>query len=110
MYARMLRLEEYDVLTALDAQAGFGQLETGSPDAIILDLRMPDVDGIAFLTRLRAMDRYRHTPVAVITGDYAVDDRVGRQLQELEAELYYKPLWLDDLVGVAQRLLPSRNS
>ena len=74
-------------------------------DAIILDLRMPLVDGLGFLRKLRASDDHRGIPVAIVTGDYFLDDAVSAELQELGAELRFKPLWLEDLVGLARNLL-----
>ena len=76
-----------------------------SHDAIILDLRMPLIDGLGFLRRLRAQDDHRATPVAIVTGDYFLDDSVSAELRELGAELRFKPLWLEDLVGLARNLL-----
>ena len=66
---------------------------------------MPLVDGLGFLRRLRAFDDQRDTPVAIVTGDYFLDDTVSNELQELGAELRFKPLWLEDLVGLARTLL-----
>ena len=104
-FARMLRLEGYDVRTAMNAETGLREADKSHPDAIILDLRMPLVDGIGFLRRLRARDEQRDTPVAIVTGDYFLDDQVSAELRELGAELKFKPLWLEDLVGLARHLL-----
>lgn len=104
-FARMLRLEGFRVDTAVNAETGLRQAERGHPDAIILDLRMPLLDGLGFLRRLRAQDDQRDTPVAIVTGDYFLDDSVSNELQELGAHLRFKPLWLEDLVGLARTLL-----
>jgi DNA-binding response OmpR family regulator len=104
-FARMLRLEGYQVRTALSAEKGLAEAEATRPDAIILDLRMPLVDGLGFLRRLRSHDDQRETPVAIVTGDYFLDDSVSNELLELGAELRFKPLWLEDLVGLARNLL-----
>jgi DNA-binding response OmpR family regulator len=104
-FARMLRLEGYDVHTASTAELGLTQAEQRHPDAIILDLRMPLVDGLGFLRRLRTFDDQRQTPVAIVTGDYFLDDSVSNELRELGAELRFKPMWLEDLVGLARTLL-----
>jgi CheY-like chemotaxis protein len=104
-FARMLRLEGYDVVTALDAQAGLREVEAFQPDAVLLDLRMPHMDAVAFLRQLRARTGLRHTPVAVVTGDYFVDDGIERELRDLESHLYFKPLWLDDLVRITAWLI-----
>ena len=104
-FARMLRLEGYQVRTAINAENGLREAEDCHPDAIILDLRMPLVDGLGFLRRLRAHDEQRSVPVAIVTGDYFLDDAVSNELRELGAELRFKPLWLEDLVGLARNLL-----
>jgi len=104
-FARMLRLEGYQVHTAITAENGLREADAARPDAIILDLRMPLVDGLGFLRRLRAIDIHRNVPVAIVTGDYFLDDAVSAELRELGAELRFKPLWLEDLVGLARNLL-----
>jgi two-component system OmpR family response regulator len=107
-FARMLRLEGYQVRTAMTAEKGLAEAEQSHPDAIILDLRMPLVDGLGFLRRLRAQNDQRSVPVAIVTGDYFLDDTVSNELRELGAELRFKPLWLEDLVGLTRNLLRSR--
>jgi two-component system OmpR family response regulator len=104
-FARMLRLEGYQVRTALTAEAGLEEARASRPDAIILDLRMPILDGLGFLRRLRASPGQGRTPVAIVTGDYFLDDTVSSELRALGAELRFKPMWLDDLVGLARNLL-----
>jgi DNA-binding response OmpR family regulator len=105
-FARMLRLEGFKVRTAVSAESGLREAEEYHPDAIILDLRMPLLDGLGFLRRLRAQQEQDHqTPVAIVTGDYFLDDSVSNELRELGAELRFKPLWLEDLVGLARNLL-----
>lgn len=102
-FASMLRLEGYRVLTALDAETGLREATTHAPDAILLDLRMPLIDGLVFLQRLRAEGR--EIPVAIVTGDYSIDDRVVRELHSLGAQVRFKPLWIEDLVGLVSSLL-----
>ena len=104
-FARMLRLEGYDVRTALNAELGLREAAESEPDAIILDLRMPLLDGLGFLKRLRAQEKQQGVPVAIVTGDYFLDDNISAELRNLGAELKFKPLWLEDLVGLARNLL-----
>jgi DNA-binding response OmpR family regulator len=103
--ARMLRLEGYDVLTALTADAGLRKVEMVRPDAVLVDLRMPIVDGLAFLRLLRAHEVHRLTPVAIVTGDYFLGEAERSELRALDASVYYKPLWIDDLLGITRRLI-----
>jgi DNA-binding response OmpR family regulator len=104
-FARMLRLEGFDVRTAVNGELGLREATLLRPDAIILDLRMPLLDGLCFLRRLRADDTRRDIPVAIVTGDYFMDEDIASELRDLGAEVKFKPLWLDDLVGLAHDLV-----
>jgi DNA-binding response OmpR family regulator len=104
-FARMLRLEGFAVCTAGNAETGLHEAAVNRPNAIILDLRMPLVDGLGFLRRLRSDADQRLTPVAIVTGDYFLDDTVSSEVRALGAELRFKPLWLEDLVGLARTLV-----
>src|SRR4051812_8543182 len=104
-FARMLKLEGFQVRTAINAESGLKLANESQPNAIILDLRMPLLDGLGFLRRLRSQNDQRSTPVAIVTGDYFLEDSVANELRELGAELRFKPLWLEDLVGLAHTLL-----
>jgi two-component system response regulator PrrA len=103
-FSRMLRLVGYDVLTALNVETGLTEAATGHPDAVLLDLRMPLSDGLAFMRVLRTREHPRHTPVAIITGDYFLDEAVITELRELAALVYFKPIWLEDLIAIAKRM------
>jgi DNA-binding response OmpR family regulator len=106
-FARMLTFEGYEVRTAFNAESGLRAAAERRPDAIILDLRMPLLDGLGFLRHLRSMAGQQDspTPVAIVTGDYFLEDSVATELRQLGAELRFKPLWLDDLLDLARNLL-----
>ena len=104
-FAQMLRQQGYDVRTATSAEAGLRVAEDYHPGAIILDLRMPLMDGLEFLRRLRACSGLQDTKVAIVTGDYFLDDTVSAELRQLGAQLRFKPLWRDDLAELARDLL-----
>lgn len=104
-FARMLRLEGFNVETALSAEIGLAMAETVRPDAIILDLRMPMLNGLQFLRTLRSRPELQRVPVAVVTGDYFLDEHVSSELTSLGASVRFKPLWLEDLVALARTLV-----
>jgi DNA-binding response OmpR family regulator len=105
-FARMLMLEGHDVRTANSAEEGLRKAASSKLDAIILDMRMPLINGLGFLYRLRAREGAdHHTPVVIVTGDYALEDDVAAELKFLGAEVRFKPLWLEDLVDLARSLL-----
>jgi DNA-binding response OmpR family regulator len=107
-FAKALSLEGFEVRTAASPLVGLKELETMPPDAILLDLRMPFVNGFGFLYRLRAQMAHRHTPVAIITGDSCIDDPAMTELHHLEAEVLFKPIWLDEVISVTRSMLARR--
>ena len=107
-FAQILTMEGYDVRTAATAESGLREFESTHPDAIILDLRMPFINGLGLLYRLRAAEQHRQTPVVIVTGDQCLDDAVIKELHDLGAEVKFKPLWLEDLVDVARSLVQAR--
>ena len=104
-YRAALNVEGYEVVTAMNAVDGARELTKSRPDAVLLDLHMQEVsEGLAFLRRLRSIDAYQTTPVAIITGDYAVDSAVESDLRGYGATIRFKPFWLDDLVALVRDL------
>ena len=71
---RALRLERFDVATAVDGQDALDTLSVDRFDAIILDVMMPRLDGLELCRRLR--DAGDRTPVLMLTARDAVDDLV----------------------------------
>ena len=103
-FATALDREGFNVRTAMNAENGLREATSSHADAIILDLRMPLINGLGFLYRLRNWDEHRHTPVAIVTGA-VVDDSTQAELTELGAELRFKPIWLEDVVELAHQLV-----
>lgn len=100
-------MEGFDVRSVTTANDGLKQAAAQHPDAILLDLRMPVMDGLDFLRALRAQEGARHAPVAIVTGDYFIDDRMMDEIRALGAVVKFKPLWLEDLVAITRELLIS---
>jgi DNA-binding response OmpR family regulator len=107
-FAGILRLEGHQVRTASNAFEGLKEVESFRPDAIILDLRMPLINGLGFLYRLRGFVETCRVPVAMITGDCTIDEEATNELQALGALLWMKPLWTEDLISIANALLANQ--
>ncbi len=104
-YRQMLQLEGFTVSAATNATDGLDIADRAQPDAIVVDLRMPLLNGVEFLRRLRSRATTAATPVAIVTGDYLLDESITTALRSLGATLRFKPLWLEDLVGLTRELL-----
>ena len=71
--------------------------DENAPGAVVVDLRMPFVDGLGFLRRVRASAEQRPPPVGIETGDYFFED----EFSSVRVALGSKPMWLEDFVGLA---------
>jgi two-component system response regulator MprA len=99
---RALRLEGYKVELAADGAEALSALDSDSPDALVLDLMMPRVDGFEVCRRMRAAgDR---TPVLVLTARDGVSDRV-KGLDAGADDYLVKPFALDELLARLRALL-----
>jgi DNA-binding response OmpR family regulator len=107
-FAKALSLEGYDVRVAASPLIGLQEVADAPPDVILLDLRMPFINGVGFLYRLRAQTAHRHIPVAIITGDSCIDDPALSELHGLEAEIRFKPMWIDEVLTLTRDLLAKR--
>ena len=97
-FALVLQRSGYRVNVAHTAEEGLRLAQADNPAAVIVDFRMPFINGAGFLYRLRACPKQADTPVLVVTAA-AVNDEMLAQLAELRAELRYKPLGVQDLLA-----------
>jgi len=103
--ARMLEYCGHTVTRTESAEGGLTEALANPPDAVILDMKMPEMGGLEFLTRLRAAPHLEALPVGVITGDYFLGDSVLQELSRLGATVRYKPIRMEDLSALADQLL-----
>jgi two-component system, OmpR family, response regulator MprA len=102
---RALVLEGYEVELAPDGTTAVKSLTQAAPDAVILDLQLPDVDGLEVCRRLRTLgDR---TPVLMLTARDALNDRV-EGLDAGADDYLVKPFELAELFARLRALLRRR--
>lgn len=106
IFQQILHEKGYSVRVAGNAESGWLELDQALPAAILLDVRLPNADGLTFLRRVRAAGHHQ-IPVVVITGDYLIEDQVIHDLEQLGAKVYFKPLWDDQLLDIIRALLAS---
>lgn len=99
--AQGLRDEGWEVMEAADGPTGLEAAVRGRPDAVLLDLRLPGLEGEQVLRQLRQVSR---VPVIVISAKRAEDDRVGAL--DMGADDYLvKPFTLRELVARVRAVL-----
>ncbi|MGI5447062.1 response regulator transcription factor [Streptomyces sp. CA-243310] len=97
-----LAVEGYEVRGAADGLAALSEVAAWEPDAVVLDVMMPVLDGLGVCRQLRAMgDR---TPVLVLTALDSVSERVDG-LDAGADDYLVKPFALDELVARVRALL-----
>ena len=99
---RALRLERYDVELAGDGREALDRLAGQRYDAVVLDVAMPELDGLEVCERLR--DAGDDTPVLMLTARDAVDDRVAG-LDAGADDYLVKPFALKELKARLRALL-----
>lgn len=67
MYRLKLELDGYSVEIAADGVAALEKARSMRPDIIFLDIRLPKLDGLSVLERLRADPNTEHTPVVILS-------------------------------------------
>jgi two-component system OmpR family response regulator len=70
-----LRYEGWDVRTAADGHSALSIIREFRPDVVVLDVMLPDIDGLQVLKRMRADGR--DVPVLFLTAKDALDDRLA---------------------------------
>ncbi len=99
---RSLAFEGYDTELAADGLAAIEQVERYRPDAIVLDVLMPRMDGLTTARRLRA--NAVTTPILMLTARDTVGDRVTG-LDAGADDYLVKPFELDELLARLRALL-----
>ena len=70
LYRNTLRVAGFTVQVAADGHAGLEAMASFAPDAVLLDLMLPGMDGVTLLRTLRADNRFATTPVIVFSNSY----------------------------------------
>ena len=99
---RSLAFEGYDVVTASDGAAGLEAVTRYRPDAVLLDLGLPVLDGLEVCRRLRAAGDL--TPVRMLTAREATRDRVAG-LDAGADDYLPKPFALEELLARLRAML-----
>ncbi|MEO6880923.1 MAG: response regulator transcription factor [Mycobacteriaceae bacterium] len=99
---RGLRLSGFTVRTADNGAAALRAVAEHTPAAVVLDVNMPGMDGVAVVTALRAMGH--EVPVCVLSARASVDDRIAG-LEAGADDYLVKPFALNELVARLRALL-----
>jgi CheY-like chemotaxis protein len=97
MYRTALGFAGFEVHEARDGLNALQRIDSDPPDAIVLDLGLPGVDGLVVQQDIAARASTRHIPIIVVTGS-------GQNLEWLDVQcVLRKPVSLDALVETVQK-------
>ncbi len=99
-----LRKGGYEVSTAGSGQAALEKFEQQHFDLAIVDIAMPEMDGITLLTELRKKNSYKDLPIIMLTASVLDDDRVRAQKEGATAFLT-KPISSWELLDIVLQQL-----
>lgn len=106
--ARLLEYEGFKTIKAGNGKDGWATLYDNTPDLVLLDLAMPQMDGVTFLRMLRRSDRWRDLPVIVLTGMTDDNQLVARAkalgIQELVPKATFG---FDELLAHVRKHMPA---
>jgi signal transduction histidine kinase len=98
MVGALLTRSGYQVLPALGGAEGLAQARAHTPDVVLLDMRMPGMDGFEVMTQLRAEPDTRDLPVIFLTADNDRDNLV-RAFEAGAVDYVTKPFVVEELVA-----------
>ena len=100
----VLAAEGYSVLTSSDGQDALNQALTRKPDLILLDLRMPNLDGVTFCKAVRANQQTQNVPIVVVTS-LNMQAKLEESMAAGADDFIGKPFDVQDLIGRVRSML-----
>jgi CheY-like chemotaxis protein len=98
LLASLLRAKGYKVVEARDGKEGVRQANRVTPDLILMDLAMPEMDGVEATRQLRQRHALSRTPIFAISA-YATADVKHDAIAAGCAEVFPKPIDVETLLG-----------
>jgi two-component system, chemotaxis family, chemotaxis protein CheY len=95
----------YDVIEAVDGVDALNKAKGSSPDAVLTDVNMPNMDGITLIGELRKLPNYKHTPMLMLTTESSGDMKNKGRSAGATGWLV-KPFNPDQLLATIKKVIP----
>jgi CheY-like chemotaxis protein len=100
-------IDGLELIPAMQASVGLQLIEDHRPDVVLLDLHLPDIQGIDVLKRLKGDPKTADTPVIVLSAD-ATEAQIKRLLEAGAKAYLTKPLDLQLLISELNSIKPKK--
>jgi two-component system chemotaxis response regulator CheY len=104
MIAVVLRGSGYTVVEAVDGKDALSKVSGQKFDLVLTDVNMPQMDGLEFTRRLRAMPQYKFTPIVLLTTESHADKKLQGKAAGATAWII-KPFDPDQLLAVVKKVM-----
>lgn len=106
-----LSFHGYEITTARNGREALELVAESAPDLLLLDLKMPVVDGYEVIRRLKAADATRAIPIVVITASPVDKERDKIQVLGMGADQYLtKPLSIENLIHEIKKAIADKHA
>lgn len=106
---RVLEADGYKMYEAGTADEAFKMLKAHTPDLVLMDINMPEVDGYTLTAQIKEHDEYQKTPIIAVTANVLRGDK-ERSLEAGCDGYIQKPIDIDILTEQIERYLAKRNA
>jgi len=94
----VLETDKFEVREVLEPEAAMDTIKEYRPDAILLDICMPKLDGWAVFKQIRRCDEFKDVPIAILSGkSQQLDQMVGLHIMNADAYIA-KPFGKQELI------------
>ncbi len=100
-----LKLSGYGVVEAATGAEAWSALDAGGVDAVLLDIKLPDADGMTLLDRIKV--KHPALPVLMITA-HGTDDMAADALRRGACDFVHKPFDVEEIAALVDKALTPR--
>jgi len=104
----VLETDAFEVRAVLDSEKTLETVKEYRPDAVLLDLCMPKLDGWAVFRQIRGDDTFKNVPIAILSGkSQQLDQMVGLHIMNADAYIA-KPFGKQELIDKTHELFKNK--
>ncbi|OGR75092.1 MAG: hypothetical protein A2X32_10370 [Elusimicrobia bacterium GWC2_64_44] len=103
--ASIFRSEKYEVTSCRTGEDGLLAAQRELPDLVLLDINLPDGNGLDICKRLKSNQRLKHIPVILITGDATSVENKVQGIENGADDYVLKPFIADELIARAAGII-----